>query len=584
VAATELQVKEHSTDLDSHADTCVVGKNALIVHLLDKKVNVTGFDPTQGKIKGLDLVSAALAYDCPRTGEATILMIHQAVHVPTMDNDLLCPMQMRMNDVVVNECPKFMETSPSDMSHALRVTQDGDELCIPFGLRGVTSYFPTRKPTQMELATCRRFDLTAEDPEWDPSSTTFKEQEDAQVNSRGMVHDTGDERNNRRFISSVQVSRDQACDFVNRNSQCSAVLTDIDPNLHEDYFVESLVQNVKVASTTTGKRKGNLTAERLAKNWSISLDSAKQTLKVTTQRGVRTTANPSLSRRFRTNDRQLRYRRLRCDMYTDTLDAKTVTSKRGNKYAQIFATRFGWYRAFPLKAKSEAHEAVSILFARDGVPNTMVMDGAKEQTLGDFRRKCREASSHIKQTEPHSPWMNMAENGVRELKKASARQMLKKHSPKQLWDDCLELQAYIKSHTAGTDFGLNGETPETMLSGETADISEFAEFGWYDWVKFRDTAVPYPEDKLVLGRYLGPSTDIGPAMTAKILKANGQYVHRTTLRGLTDEEVRDEDEAKARKAFNEEVETRLGPSAKPEDFDDHPDIELNNPDLYEDDD
>jgi hypothetical protein len=89
---------------------------------------------------------------------------------------------------------------------------------------------------------------------------------------------------------------------------------------------------------TTNKRKGTMTAQRLAKNWGISLDSAKQTLNVTTQRGVRTTANPSLSRRFRTNDRQLRYRRLRCDMYTDTLDAKTVTSKRGNKYAQIFAT------------------------------------------------------------------------------------------------------------------------------------------------------------------------------------------------------------------------------------------------------
>ena len=69
---------------------------------------------------------------------------------------------------------------------------------------------------------------------------------------------------------------------------------------------------------------------------------------------------------------------------------------------------------------------------------------------------------------------------------------------------------------------------------ETADISKFAEFGWYDWIKFRDTNVPYPDDKLVLGRYLGPSTDIGPAMTAKILKQNGQYVHRTTFRGLTE--------------------------------------------------
>ena len=133
-----------------------------------------------------------------------------------------------------------------------------------------------------------------------------------------------------------------------------------------------------------------MTAERLAKNWSNSLDAANQTLKVTTQRGICTTANPSLSRRIRTNDRQLRYCSLQCDMYTDTLDAKTVVlSKRGNKYAQVFATRFGWYRAFPLKTKSEAQKAVSILFARDGVLDTIVIDGAKEQILlGDFRRKC----------------------------------------------------------------------------------------------------------------------------------------------------------------------------------------------------
>jgi len=353
---------EHSTDLDSHADTCVVGKRALIVHLMDKKVNVTGFDPAQGKVKDLDLVSAALAYDCPTTGEVTVLMVHQAVHVPTMENDLLCPMQMRLNDITLNECPKFMENNPNDRSHTLRARQDGEELTIPLALRGVTSYFPTRKPSKAELSTCRRFDLTSEEPEWDPQSTAYQEQEEATVDASGLVHETGDR--NRRYISSVRVSRDQATDFNNRNCQCSAILREINPNLQDAHLIQSFERNVRVSSTATGKRKGILTAERLAKNWSISLDAAKQTLKVTTQRGVRTTANPSLSRRFRTNDRQLRYRRLRCDMYTDTLDAKTVSSKRGNKYAQIFATRFGWYRAFPIKTKSEAHEAVSVLALR----------------------------------------------------------------------------------------------------------------------------------------------------------------------------------------------------------------------------
>jgi hypothetical protein len=42
---------EHPSDLDSHANTCVVDMNALIVHVLDKKVNVSGFDPSQVKVK-----------------------------------------------------------------------------------------------------------------------------------------------------------------------------------------------------------------------------------------------------------------------------------------------------------------------------------------------------------------------------------------------------------------------------------------------------------------------------------------------------------------------------------------------------
>jgi hypothetical protein len=131
---THTDSTEHPTDLDSHADTCVVGKNAQIVHILNKKVNVTGFDPSLGKVKDLDLVSAALAYDCSETGETVIMRIHQAVHVPTMINDLLCPIQMRANEIGVQECPKFLQEHPDDTSHALKVTQDGEDMLIPLAL------------------------------------------------------------------------------------------------------------------------------------------------------------------------------------------------------------------------------------------------------------------------------------------------------------------------------------------------------------------------------------------------------------------------------------------------------------------
>jgi hypothetical protein len=70
-------------------------------------------------------------------------------------------------------------------------------------------------------------------------------------------------------------------------------------------------------------------------------------------------------------------------MRADALDAKTVTLMPANKHAQIFATRHGWCRTFPLKTELEAHEAASTLFTQDDgvpnlVPNVIVIGGARE--------------------------------------------------------------------------------------------------------------------------------------------------------------------------------------------------------------
>ncbi len=54
-----------------------------------------------------------------------------------------------------------------------------------------------------------------------------------------------------------------------------------------------------------------------------------------------------------------------------------------------------------------------------------------------------------------------------------------------------------------------GQVPETIMMGNTADINHIAEFGWYDWVMFRDNVPSFPDDKLILGCYLGPAIDTG---------------------------------------------------------------------------
>jgi hypothetical protein len=124
-----------------------------------------------------------------------------------------------------------------------------------------------------------------------------------------------------------------------------------------------------------------------------------------------------------------------------------------------------------MKLESEAHEAVSLLFHRDGVPNVMVIYGSKAHTEGKFRRKLNDAGCYIKQTEPHTLSSNMGEGGVRELKRGVGRQMLHSGGPKRLWDDCIIREAYVRSHASLYIFGLERQVPVRKVKGEIVDIS-----------------------------------------------------------------------------------------------------------------
>jgi hypothetical protein len=69
---------------------------------------------------------------------------------------------------------------------------------------------------------------------------------------------------------------------------------------------------------------------------------------VTTQRGIQYMTHLSMTKRFKTNDRQLRYLRLPIKCYTDTMYS-TIKSRTGNTADQVWCTDDGWTRAFPMK-------------------------------------------------------------------------------------------------------------------------------------------------------------------------------------------------------------------------------------------
>ena len=105
---------------------------------------------------------------------------------------------------------------------------------------------------------------------------------------------------------------------------------------------------------------------------------------------------------------------------------------------------------------SDAYETLSLLFVQEEVPSTLVMDGAREQVMGEFRHKTRQEDCHVKQTELYSPWQKAGEGTIRELKKSVERKMTKSNSPKKLWDDCIELEMEIRSCTGNNVFELKG--------------------------------------------------------------------------------------------------------------------------------
>ncbi len=160
------------------------------------------------------------------------------------------------------------------------------------------------------------------------------------------------------------------------SSVVSASYTAVDITDNEN-FAAVLDHHVKV-DTTTAVQTARLTTSQwklavdseLAWRWGIPPHKAKRTVQRTTRRGVRT----------------LQIQPWRKDS-APMIACSSTMSRHGNKCAQIFSSDFGWSRAYPMKTKGEAHEALSLMFQREGVPPLMVMDGSKEQTLGKFRQK-----------------------------------------------------------------------------------------------------------------------------------------------------------------------------------------------------
>jgi hypothetical protein len=204
----------------------------------------------------------------------------------------------------------------------------------------------------LEFETCDRYELAYESPEYDPSTLTFHDQEAGIMDSWGNIKVPGDCHPKRRQVCSLRQKEAAIKLLSSKYSDTSAKLQDLSAVLDDGTLLGELDDNnlnLNISLVKSEMRdKAGIDAATLAKNWGIGIEAAKRTHLVTTQRGTRRMIQYSLTKRYKTNDRQLRYRHLPVTVYTATMYS-TILSRQKNKAAHIFCTDFGFVRAFLLK-------------------------------------------------------------------------------------------------------------------------------------------------------------------------------------------------------------------------------------------
>jgi len=327
-------------------------------------------------------------------------------------------------------------------------------------------------------------------------------------------------------------------------------------------------------SAVTEERHSKVGYSELARRWRISLDSAKQTLKTTTQIGVRTAVHP-LTRRYKTGlIHGHNARRLQSQWFTDTLFSK-FKSLNGNTCAQLF-TDTGMVTIHPAVSKSAAGDCLEEFIDEVGIPSNLLFDGASEH-LGPnttFMKAVKKHAINWRVIEPHSHWQNRAEDMIKKVKHRWKTTQSRIRCSPRLWDYGIVHEARLLSRIAKP----HERPPLEAVLGDSIDLSEYLDFDFYDPVWFWEPNAGEKGERQI-GRWLGISHRVGSAMCYWVLNSKGNVLARSTVQHVTKEELRITEADQQLQEFDVKVAEKMKdkdhvvkPSAENRFF--HPDVDM----------
>ena len=223
----------------------------------------------------------------------------------------------------------------------------------------------------------------------------------------------------------------------------------------------------------SSERHHRVTPELLSEKWGISTERARATPRSTTQRGTRSAILP-LARRYRANQMYMKPR-LKGRFLTDTGYCKHW-SLHGNIASQVYFHKCGFYAVYHIPRTNDEHIGPTLpRFILDfGTPEHLTMDGAAVQIGGNTKlmETIRRVNIYYHISKPYTPKENIAEGGIRELKRRFYRLVIKYGIPMRLWDFVLDYVVDIMNVTVNYSKHSDGRVPLEMITDITPDITE----------------------------------------------------------------------------------------------------------------
>ena len=168
-AKTEYQHQPQSTlhgciELDTHADTTVLGSNCVVLSYTGKECKVSPYSSQYKAIRNVPVVTGATVWTNAADGTAYLLIFHESLWMgDKLDHTLVNPNQLRAYGVNVQDNP--FDAKP------LSITTD--DASVELYLEGTIICGDTQTPTESELSQLPRFILTSLH-DWDPTMSVSR--------------------------------------------------------------------------------------------------------------------------------------------------------------------------------------------------------------------------------------------------------------------------------------------------------------------------------------------------------------------------------------------------------------------------